>query len=179
MRRAELNRLARAPLGEAGIPRAGSAFDTVPLPRIVPAPNARVFVMCATRSKNEKCISGPASGSPTSAPLSQVESGRCTRPSFHAWPSSSGVSANGENAVEGLLWKKPKPFASSSGIRFRRVTSFARRTSRTCAWASSARVPCGVSPRTTQTSDSKSQPHAGSASSIGSKGPRSVLEPPW
>ena len=49
-------------------PRARSAFDTVPLPRMVPAVNARVRAMCAIRSKNEKCIS-PASGSPTSAPL--------------------------------------------------------------------------------------------------------------
>ncbi len=50
-------------------PRAGSAFDTVPLPRIVPATKSRVRAMCAMRSKNEKCISGPASTSPTSAPL--------------------------------------------------------------------------------------------------------------
>ena len=38
---------------------AGSRFDTVPLPRIVPAVNERVFAMCSTRSQNEKCISGP------------------------------------------------------------------------------------------------------------------------
>ena len=51
------------------MPRARSAFDTVPLPRIVPAVNRRVFAMCAIRSKNEKCISGPASQSPTTLPL--------------------------------------------------------------------------------------------------------------
>src|SRR5262249_51145664 len=44
-------------------PRLRSVFDTVPLPRTVPAVNRRVRAMCATRSKNEKCIS-PASQSP-------------------------------------------------------------------------------------------------------------------
>ena len=47
------------------MPRLRSAFDTVPLPRIVPAVNRRVFVRNWIRSKNEKCISGPASQSPT------------------------------------------------------------------------------------------------------------------
>ena len=42
------------------------AFETVPLPRIVPAVNARVWVMCAIRSRKEKCMPVPASGSPAS-----------------------------------------------------------------------------------------------------------------
>src|ERR1044071_3441003 len=49
-------------------PRLRSAFDTVPLPRMVPAVNRRVRAMCATSSKNEKCIS-PASQSPITCSL--------------------------------------------------------------------------------------------------------------
>src|SRR5690606_3542754 len=51
------------------IPRARSSLETVPLPRMVPAVKLRVLQMCSMRSKKEKCISGPASGSPTRRPL--------------------------------------------------------------------------------------------------------------
>jgi hypothetical protein len=34
--------------------------------------------------------------------------------------------ANGANAVAGLLWKKPKPLASSSGTRLRSVQSLSQ-----------------------------------------------------
>src|SRR5690606_21666591 len=51
------------------MPRARSSLETVPLPRIVPAVKLLVLQMCSIRSKKEKCISGPASGSPTSSPL--------------------------------------------------------------------------------------------------------------
>ena len=58
---------------------------------------------------------------------------RCTRPSRQAGPSSSGVTANGANAVAGFDCTKPKPLASSRGTRLRRVTSLSRQTRRTPA----------------------------------------------
>src|SRR5664279_3307012 len=134
------------------MPRARSRFETVPLPRIVPAANRRVFAMCWTSSKNEKCISGPASQSPTCLPLYVEVTRTCARPPCHASPSSSGVTAHGENAVAGLLLKNPKLFASSSGTRLRNVQSFASITSFTQSAASLTFVPIGVSPSTTQTS---------------------------
>jgi hypothetical protein len=159
-------------------PRLGSALDTVPLPRIVPAVNRRVRAMWAIRSKNENCIS-PVSTSPTCAPFQRTERRRWRRPPRQAVPSSSGVTANGENAVAGFDWKKPKPFASSAGTRLRWVTSFARQRSRTWRSASSAAAPRGTSPSTTQTSASKSMPHAGSGSGMSSQGASSTPEPPW
>ena len=91
--------------------------------------------MCAIRSKNEKCISARRRDRRRGAArrCSVVRSGRCTRPSRHAPPSSSGVTANGENAVAGFDWKKPNPLASSSGTRLRSVMSLASISRRTCA----------------------------------------------
>jgi len=55
--------------------------------------------------------------------LKRPSGGRQTLSSTSASPSSSGVTATGENALEGLPWKKPKPLASSPGISLRRLTS--------------------------------------------------------
>jgi hypothetical protein len=50
---------------------------------------------------------------PNSAPFSCETSGRWIFAPSHASPSSSGLTATGENALAGLLWKKPNPLASS------------------------------------------------------------------
>jgi hypothetical protein len=85
---------------------------------------------CAMSWPKWKLISGPASHRPTGAPFQTTAAagarGRPTRP-----PSSSGVTATGLKAVAGLLCRKPKPLASSAGIRLRRLqslTSISRRT---------------------------------------------------
>jgi hypothetical protein len=70
------------------------------------------------------------------------------------------VTATGLNAVAGLLWKKPKPFASSAGIRLRRLTSLASITRRMPSSAASAETPIAMSPVMTATSASKSMPNA-------------------
>ena len=82
--------------------------------------------MCAIELEEREVHLGP--GVAVADQLAVV--GRCARagaarPSRQASPSSSGVTANGENAVAGLHWKKPKLLASSSGTRLRSVTSFA------------------------------------------------------
>jgi hypothetical protein len=76
----------------------------VPEPRIVPARALRVFVMCASRRGKSKVMSTPASGLPKGAPLISTVSGRLILPPSHASPNSSGVTATGENAVEGFDW---------------------------------------------------------------------------
>ena len=79
------------------------------------------------------------------------------------------LGASREEALAGLDWKKPKPLASSPGIRLRRLTSLVRPTSRIAASASSRDAPSGTSPVTTTTSPSRSQPQASSASGIASR----------
>ena len=87
--------------------------------------------------------------------------------------------ANGEKAVAGFDWKKPNPFFSSGVTRFRYVTSLASMNKRTWGPALCAVVPIGTSPSTTQTSASKSSPHADSGSLSGSRGPSRMPDPPW
>ena len=53
-------------------------------------------------------------------PFSWTFSAPCSLPSFQPSPSASGVTATGDKAEAGLDWKKPKPLASSAGIRLRR-----------------------------------------------------------
>ena len=96
-----------------------------------------------------------------------------------AAPSEAGVTNTGDMALAGFDWTKPKPLPSSAGIRLRSDTSLVRPTSRTWSSAASALTPCGTSPVTTTTSASMSQPQAGSASGMGSRGPRNPSEPPW
>src|SRR5712672_1033974 len=104
-------------------PTLRSELATVPDPMIVPAPSGRVLAACAIKRGKSNAISLRALGRPKSVPFNVVSSGRSIEPPFQAAPISSGVTATGENAVQALLWKKPKPLASSAGIRLRRLTS--------------------------------------------------------
>ena len=90
---------------------------------MIPARRCASCTMCAISWPKWKVMSSPALQLPTLRPFQCTASGRCTRPPCQASPSSSGVTATGLNAVAGLLWKKPKPLASSAGIRLRRLTS--------------------------------------------------------
>ena len=110
-------------------PFAVSSFAIVPEPTIVPATSGRVFAACATSSAKLNCMSTPASASPNQAPLIQVRIGRCSFSPCQASPSSSGVTSTGDSAERGLDCRKPKPFASSAGIRLRSETSLTRPTS--------------------------------------------------
>ena len=96
-----------------------------------PARTLRVLHTCAISCPKWNVISGPASHMPTFLPFQVDVKVRWTRPPFQASPSSSGVTATGLNAVAGLLWKKPKPLASSLGIRLRRLQSLASISRRT------------------------------------------------
>ena len=108
------------------MPRARSAFDTVPLPRMVPAVNARVLRDVRDQIEEREVHLGPGVAvADDRCRCRSCAARRCTRPSRQASPSSSGVTANGENAVAGLDWKKPKLLASSSGTRLRSVMSLA------------------------------------------------------
>ena len=49
------------------------------------------------------------------------------------------MTRTGDSAEAGLDWRKPKPLASSAGIRLRRETSLTRPTSLMCSSASSRR----------------------------------------
>jgi hypothetical protein len=127
---------------------------------MLPARTLRVLAMWAISWPKWKVMSGPASHMPTLRPFQLLCSARCTRPLAQASPSSSGVTATGLKAVAGLLWKKPKPLASSFGIRLRRLQSLASITSRTPSSACSGVAPIGTSPVTTAISASKSMPHS-------------------
>ena len=96
-----------------------------------------------------------------------------------ASPSSSGVTATGLNALAGLDWKKPKPLASSPGIRPRKDTSLTSMTSLMWPAASSFDTPIGTSSVTTAISPSMSQPQLVSFSGMSARGGRKVSLPPW
>ncbi len=81
-----------------------STLDTVPEPTMLPGPSRRVFAACAISWPKSKVMSTPAFGRPNGSPFSCTTSGRCTRASRQASPSSSGVTATGENAVAGFDW---------------------------------------------------------------------------
>ncbi|MNP40598.1 hypothetical protein D3C76_1342500 [compost metagenome] len=87
--------------------------------------------------------------------------------------------ATGEKLLEGLDWKKPKPLASSPGMRLRRLTSLTSISSLTCSSAFCALVPMGTSSVMTATSDSKSMPHSSDPMTMGPRGARKLSEPPW
>src|SRR5438132_6629013 len=80
---------------------------------MLPAESGRVFAACATSVGKSKVMSTPAFGFPNSAPLTWLSSGNASLAPSKAWPSSSGLTATGEKADEGLAWKKPKPLARS------------------------------------------------------------------
>ncbi|MDT4863821.1 hypothetical protein FQZ97_985450 [compost metagenome] len=116
---------------------------------------------------------------PTLRPFQVLCSVRCTRPPCQASPSSSGVIATGLNAVAGLLWKKPKPLASSAGIRLRSETSLASISRRTPSSACSGVALMGTSPVTTAISASKSMPKSSLGTTTSSQGPMKSSLPPW
>ena len=99
------------------------------------------------------------------------------RPS-QAVPSSSGVTATGENAVHVFDWRNPKPFASSAGTRLRSETSLTSMRSRMCSAAFSRFTPIGTSSRITATSPSRSMPQSSVSTGIGSRAPRKASELP-
>src|SRR2546423_6822105 len=84
-------------------------LDTVPEPTIEPAPRRRVLAAWAISCGNENVMSRPALGRPSSTPLMDASSGRCTLPSAQVGPSALGVSAPGENAVDGLPGEEAEP----------------------------------------------------------------------
>ncbi|MCY1380256.1 hypothetical protein D9M69_680600 [compost metagenome] len=104
---------------------------------------------------------------------------RLTRPPCQASPSSSGVTATGLKALAGLLWKKPKPLASSFGIRLRSDTSFTSISRRTPSSACSGVQPMDTSPVTTAISASKSIPKSSLGTTTSSQGPMKSSLPPW
>ncbi len=146
---------------------------------MLPARTLRVFAMWAMSWPKWKVISGPASHRPTLRPFQVLSSRKCTRPSCQAAPISSSVTATGLNAVAGLLWKKPKPLASSAGMRLRRLTSLASITRRMPSSAWSGVAPIRTSPVTTAISASKSMPMASLGTGTSSIGPRKSSLPPW
>ena len=76
-------------------PPLGSRFDTVPAPRMVPAPSGRVFAAWAIRVGKSKVMSIEHIGLPNGLPLMKLKSGRSTLAPSQALPSSSGVTATG------------------------------------------------------------------------------------
>jgi hypothetical protein len=95
-------------------PAARSSFETVPEPMIVPARSRRERVTCSISWWNVKVISR-ALGLPNHSPFHWTCSGSSKRPSRQALPSSSGVTATGENADDGFALKNPNPVESSRG----------------------------------------------------------------
>ncbi len=146
---------------------------------IEPASSSRVFARWAISCAKSKTMSVPASGRPKGLPFNATSSSRWTLAALQAAPSSSGVTATGEKAEAGLDWRKPKPLASSPGIRLRRLTSLTSISRRTAFSHCAGVAPIGRSPVTTATSASKSMPQSSLAAKIGSQGPAKLSEPPW
>ena len=138
---------------------------------MAPAASGRVFTACAINVGKSNVMSTPALGRPNGCPLMWLTIGRCTFPPSNADPSSSGVTATGENAVCPLLCRNPKPLASSGGMSVRKLTSLTSMNSLTSCAASPGGAPCGTSVTMTATSASRSRPHAASPRRIGSQGP--------
>ncbi|MNE58989.1 hypothetical protein D3C80_1540530 [compost metagenome] len=140
-------------------PTLRSALETVPEPITLPAPRRRVSAAWAINWWKPKCMAPPC-GWPNHSPFHSTFSGRCTRPSRQASPSSSGVTATGAKLEEDLAWTKPKPVFISRGANARRLTSLTCSTRRICASACSAVHPMGTSSTSTANSPSKSMPWA-------------------
>ncbi len=139
-------------------PKVVSWLAMVPEPTIVPADSGRVLAAWAINWAKSNCMSLPASGAPNQAPLTCVTSGRCSLLSRQASSSSSGVTNTGDSAERGLDCTKPKPLASSAGIRLRSETSLTSPTNWMCAAACSGEAPIGTSSVTTTISASRSMP---------------------
>ncbi|MDT4853289.1 hypothetical protein FQZ97_875500 [compost metagenome] len=159
-------------------PAARATLLTVPEPTMQPAVSRRVRAACATSWPKWKFISPPC-GSPKRSPFHCTCSRICTRPSRQAPPSSSGVTATGAKAVEGLACRKPKPVFISCGPNARRLQSLICTTRRTQASAASGDTPMGTGPVTTPNSPSKSMPSASLGRGTSSTGPRKSSLAPW
>src|SRR5690606_8342657 len=130
----------------------------VPEQTMLPADRGRVLAACATSCAQSHCMSTPACGAPNPSPLTWVPSGRCSWLPRQASPSSSGVTNTGDSVERGLDCRKPKPLASSPGIRLRSETSLTRPTSWMCPAACSGLTAIGTSSVTTTISASRSMP---------------------
>ena len=153
-------------------------FDTVPEPTMQPRVRRRLRAAWAISWPKWKFISPPC-GSPKRSPFHCTARRICTRPSRQALPSSSGVTATGAKAVEGLACRKPKPVAISCGPRARRLQSLTWTIRRTQPSAASGDTPIGTGPTTTPNSPSKSMPRASSGIGTSSCGPRKSSLAPW
>src|SRR3990167_3773489 len=80
-----------------------SVLETVPEPIMVPAPKFRVLAAWAIKVGKSNVISTPAFGQPNNFLFRCVINGKFTFLPSHALPNSSGVTATGEKAEEGLL----------------------------------------------------------------------------
>jgi len=137
------SRSARACAAPPGtrFPRDGSSLDTVPEPSKVPAVNPRVRAMCADGDRRTRNAFSPASQCPTSVPLSQTCSGRCTRP---AAPGGTELVGR-DRERRGTRWpaspeRTRSPLAISPGEPvLRRVTSLARQSNRNARGAAAPR----------------------------------------
>ena len=116
-RLARVDRLDHPLLGQARPADDRSRFEIVPEPRIDPAGSGRVLASCAISCPKSNCRSTPVFAWPTCLPLMCTTSGKLTLRPSQASPSSSGVTATGENAGPGFDCKKPNCLASSVGIK--------------------------------------------------------------
>ena len=112
-------------------------------------------------------------------PFQRVCKLRCTRPPCQASPSSSGVTATGLKAVEGLPCSRPRRISTSPAIKARRLTSLASRIRRTASSPCSGVAAMGTSPVMTASSASKSMSMASSGTTMSSQGPNMASLPPW
>ena len=156
-----------------------SSLAMVPEPTMVPADSGRVFAAWATSWAKSNCMSTPASGAPNHSPLTWVTSGRCSLLPRQASPSSSGVTNTGLSAERGLDCRKPKPLASSPGIRLRRDTSLTRPMSWMWPAACSGVAAIGRSSVITTISASRSMPYSSLGTLTGSRGPRKPALVAW
>src|SRR3990167_8018725 len=159
-------------------PAARDTLETVPEPTMLPVVSRRVRAAWAMSWPKWKFISPPC-GAPKRSPFHCTCSRICTRPSRQALPSSSGVTATGAKAVEGLACRKPKPVFISCGPSARRLQSLICTTRRTQASAASGDTPMGTGPVTTPNSPSKSIPSASLGRGTSSNGPRKSSLAPW
>ena len=146
------------------MPRARSAFDTVPLPRIVPAVNrARLRDVLDQIVEREVHLGARVAVADQLAVVGRahahVQRGRrATRAEL--------VGRDRERRERGrrLALEEAEALGELVGDEVAQRDSRSRASpAARAAAASAAACRCGVSPRTTQTSDSKSRPHAGVA----------------
>ena len=97
---------------------------------IEPAPSGRVFAAWAIRAPKSKVMSITRMNAPEWLAIQINMQEAMELAAIPCCPSSSGVTATGEQAEAGFDWKKPKPLASSAVIRPRKDTSFTNMTRR-------------------------------------------------